>query len=381
MEPKDMTETSDKTGMRISRLGFEKIFYHPEHLDQILRAGDAYPVHLELGLVNYCNHNCTFCYASRSMFRAKGNNRIRIDRQKLRKVIDEMASYGLKSATLVGSGEPTLHPEVIDIIRDIKETGVEVALFSNGSGLHAALNREIIRNCTFIRFSLTGASPEIHSLVHGATDYLRVVGNIRDLVKLRGSRKMPTIGIQYVLGSYSAPDVIKGAEQARELQVDYFEIKPCFPAPGNSTQIPNTLPVDRAVTLMRQAKQLETDDFKVYAKEEQLHGVFTNLKERIYDTCPGCCTTTTLEADLNLYLCDNQKVHDFIIGNLAADSFSEVWHSEKRKRLISSLDVSSCPPRCRMDPLNTLIQQIRKGTVAVPAELPPPVPELHHNYL
>jgi len=365
----------------IDRLSFEKIFYQKDHLDQLLTIGEAYPIHLDLGLVNYCNHDCTFCYAKRSMFDSMGVPRQRIEIGRLMEIIEEMAGLGLKSVTLVGSGEPTLHPQTHQIIAGIHERGVEVGIFTNGSGLRPDVNQALVEHCKFVRFSLTGASRRVHDIVHANGDYEKILGNICQLVEFRGARRFPTLGIQFVLASYSAEDVVRGAEQARDLGVDYYEIKPVFPSVGKTDQLPNTLASEDAITLMMEAKKYETPSFKVYAKSDQLKGAYANIDDRIYDDCPGCRTSTTLESDFKLYICDNQKAPQYCFGNLGEQSFEEVWNGNQRKEILEFLNVHKCPPHCRMDPLNVIIQQIRNGDLAVPEKLGAPDEDIHPNFL
>lgn len=363
----------------IDRLSFEKLFYFPEHLSSLVADEDAYPIHMQLGTVNFCNHDCTFCYAARSMFDGQGVDRTRVDVERLFEIIEETRELGLRSATLVGSGEPTLHPRIADIITGIHERGIEVGLFTNGSCISDRTAEAIADHATFVRFSLTGATPQIHNLVHANGDFERVIGNIEKIARARKGR-FPTLGSQFVLASYSAPDLVKGAELAKSLGLDYFEIKPCYVAPGKPDQLPNTLSITEAKALIDQAAAFADDNFQVYGKFDQLRKVFTDRDDRSYDDCPGHKTTAVLEADFNLYICVNHKIEKYCFGNLRDKSFSEVWHGSRRKEILESLDVHQCQPRCRQDPINKIVHEIRIGERIIPLNLPEPDPELHPNF-
>ncbi len=364
----------------IDRLSFEKIFYFPTYLDKLVRDENAYPVHLQLGTVNYCNHDCTFCYAARSMFDAKDVPRTSIDVERLMELAQELFELGLRSVTLVGSGEPTLHPRVDEIITGLAELGLDVGMFTNGSCLTEKTARAIVDHMTFVRFSMTGATPQVHDLVHANGDFDRVVANMKKLADMR-TGSFPTLGSQFILASYSAPDVCKGAELAKSLGFDYFEIKPAYVAPDKPDQLENTLSIEEARELMLQAKELEDDGFKVYAKVDQMTGVFTHVDDRPYDDCPGHKTNAVLEADFDLYICSNQKSRDFCFGNLKERSFKEVWHGENRRDILRRLNVHECQPHCRMDPVNKIVHEVRTGQRFVPLNLPQPDPELHPNFL
>lgn len=370
----------------IERLSFEKLFYFPEYLDKLVNAEEACPVHLQLGTVNYCNHDCTFCYAARSMFDAQEIPRTRIDVERLMEIIDEMRELGLRSATLIGSGEPTLHPHVDEIITGLHDRGLDVGMFTNGSCLTDKTARAIVDHMTFVRFSMTGASRAVHDVVHANGDFERVVANIEKLVRLRVGA-FPTLGSQFVLASYSAPDVVEGARLAKSLGLDYYEIKPCYVAPDKPNQLENTLAGDEARELMLEAKTFEDENFKVYAKVDQMQGVFAARDDRRrfhyrpYDDCPGHKTNAVLEADFNIYFCSNHKTDDFCLGNLRGQSFKEVWQGERRREIIRTLDVHQCEPHCRMDPVNKIVHEIRVGERLIPLNLPKPDPQTHPNFL
>lgn len=364
----------------INRLSFEKIFYYPEYLTDLVKGHDTYPVHLQLGTVNYCNHDCTFCYAARSMFNAQQIPRTRIDVPRLFEVVEQMIEKGLRSATLIGSGEPTLHPDIATIIRGLKERGLDLGMFTNGSCITDATADAIAECMTFVRFSFTGASREVHDLVHANGDFERVEANIRKIVERRSSG-LPTLGSQFVLASYSAQDVVRGAALAKDMGLDYYEIKPAYVAPDKPDQLENTLSISEANALMEEARQFEDEGFSVYAKARQLEGVFAGADDRPYNDCPGHQTNAVLEADFNLYFCSNHKTEDFCIGSVAEESFEFVWNGARRREIIDSLNVHTCEPHCRMDPLNKIVQSIRVGGRDIPVNLPKPDEQLHVKFL
>ena len=371
------TQPSEAT---VDRLSFDKVMYLPDHLRRLVAGEDAYPIHMQIGPVNYCNHDCTFCYAARSMFDAQNEPRTRIDVERLLRIVEEMHGLGLRAVTLVGAGEPTLHPRIADIIEGITDRGVEVGLFTNGSCLTDKSLRAIVDCCTFVRFSMTGATPDVHHLVHANGDFERVVENIRRVSAAR-HRRFPTLGSQFILASYSAPDVIDAVRLARSLGLDYFEIKPCYVAPDKPDQLENTLSSQEAERLIEEALALSDDGFRVYGKVEQHRAVAAGVDDRSYDDCPGHQSTAVLEADLNLYICVNHKTPDFAFGNLAEQTFRKVWHGRRRRDILDGLCVHECQPRCRQDPLNRLVQEIRVGDRTIPLNLPEPDPETHPYFV
>ena len=370
-------QTAEKS---IDRLSFEKVLYFPEHVRQLVAGEHAYPLHMQIGPVNYCNHDCTFCFAARTMFDAKRTERTRIDVDRLLEIVDEMHGLGLRAVTLVGAGEPTLHPRISEIVEGIGRMGVGVGLYTNGSCINDECAAALARYATFIRFSMTGASPEIHRRVHGTGDFERVVENIRKIARLRQGR-FPTLGSQFVLASYSAADVLKAAKLAKSLGMDYFEVKPAYVTPDKPDQLENTLKVEEARALCDEVEQYADDKFAVCCKWEQVEKVIANRDDREYDDCPGHMSSAVLEADLELYICVNQKIPEFSFGNLTRQSFKEVWHGLRRQELLERLNVHECIPRCRQDPLNRIVHEIRIGQRTIPVDLGEPNPDLHVDFV
>lgn len=71
-----------------------------------------------------------------------------------RRVLEELADFGLKSVCLTG-GEPLLHPELVDICRLTKEAGVGVVINTNGL-LLGKRSGELVENVDEINVSIDG---------------------------------------------------------------------------------------------------------------------------------------------------------------------------------------------------------------------------------
>ena len=300
----------------MQRLSFEKIFYHKEHLNEVLSGSTGvFPIHLELGLTNFCNHNCEFCYAAGSKFTADpSRRRVEIDTDRLGEIIREMRSLGVRSTNLVGSGESTLHRDFVQIIAGIRQADVEIGLFTNGSNVKGDIARAVADHLTFVRFSFTGAGSAVHKRAQGADDYLQIISNIDRLVRRRGQAKLPTIGVQFILTEYSAGDLFRAIDMARELGIDYFQVKPVFPQRGSPAKTCG-LDLLKATQLVHEAKLREGDGLEIHIKPEQMRLVSENITARPYEKCRGSLTTTVLEATL------------YRLANVPSSSMFTVLHS------------------------------------------------------
>lgn len=79
-------------------------------------------------ITNYCNQDCSFCFASGLM--KKGGVK-EMSLEKYEEILDSLRKNGVNRVFLMG-GEPTLHTKFKKIIKLAEEKGFEIELFTNG---------------------------------------------------------------------------------------------------------------------------------------------------------------------------------------------------------------------------------------------------------
>lgn len=110
----------------MDRLGAEKAICHAERLIEIREKGDTYPVHMAIGITDYCCHKCIFCNTE---FATADTERIHsIDANVLINFLMEAKDAGLKAVTICGSGEPLIHPHIDEILYGIHDIGLEIGI-------------------------------------------------------------------------------------------------------------------------------------------------------------------------------------------------------------------------------------------------------------
>ena len=93
------------------RMDSHKLIYHPETVARWLKGDNIYPIEIEIGLTNACNHRCIFCAVDYTGYQPD-----RIGSEVLIRNLKEMVPKGVKSIIYAGEGEPLLHREAPDII-------------------------------------------------------------------------------------------------------------------------------------------------------------------------------------------------------------------------------------------------------------------------
>ena len=356
----------------------KKIFIHHDRVQQLRDTGDTVPVHLTVGLTNYCQHKCPWCYIN---FDQAGANSQRsgagdADRKainaddRLIEAVLEAKDLGLKAITFVGDGEPTLHKKFAQYAQRLSESGLDLGIFSNLSTRKKEVLDAISRHFFFVRCSLDSANADYHKRSHGTDDFDLIINNIRYLVKQKrdNGHVSPVIGIQYVTNRDNFMDLPDAAELYRDLGVDYMTIKPMYKNELNVAHKDNDLTFEEVQPFMMRAEKKATQDFKVYAKYSQFMETLGRKTNNAvyYKKCLATPLSPYLDENGNVEMCGNLKGRGFTLGNIYEQSFADIWFSEHRKRCLAKIDLYKCPAGCRLDPLNkTLWDTLHPDTQVV----------------
>lgn len=83
-------------------------------------------------LSRYCNRHCSFCFAQKRLGKqAATGGETFMSRDNIRKIIETLKRSGDMVLKLLG-GEPTLHPEFVEIVQEAVDNGFSVHVFTNG---------------------------------------------------------------------------------------------------------------------------------------------------------------------------------------------------------------------------------------------------------
>lgn len=140
-----------------------------------------YPTNLQIELTTDCNLKCSYCY--RNAGEIKKNNQLKTD--KLFKILDSLHNVGLQSIELTG-GEPTLHPDFIEIMNFCAKKFAIIGLLTNGTLITEELALKMLdfKEKMVISISLDAHTSEIHDQRRGVKgSFEKTCKNIRLLAK------------------------------------------------------------------------------------------------------------------------------------------------------------------------------------------------------
>lgn len=154
-------------------------------------------------VTNYCNQNCSFCFANELMTKDMVKEMNIIDYKKL---LDYLKKNGSKKVYLMG-GEPTLHSNFKDLIDISVKEGFGVELFTNAN-FSEETEKYLFKNCNNI------------SMFHvniGAPSYLTEVKNkkINDFIKKVSERSV--VSLETTIGSLDKTKYLEIFKKAEDI--------------------------------------------------------------------------------------------------------------------------------------------------------------------
>jgi len=319
---------------------------------------DFAPASINLDITTACNYACDHCVDMEIL-----NQGIKYNHENLLSSIGLMAEKGLRSVIVIGGGEPTLYPKFGEVMRFMKSLGLQVSVVSNGSGQKKILEiADCLEETDWVRLSLDAASDDIFQRMHKPKKGItldEICSYVPEIKKVNPRFKF---GFSYIVtwkGAFindtniveNIHEVAAAAKRARDYQFDYISLKPFLTrAPDNNAEIVDLNErnadfdriVERLLAAVEEARQYETDDFKVYATTNLK--VLANRSYRDYTQQPHTCHMQFFRqvlSPLGMYNCPvyrNQK-HGYV-GSKEAYSTPERYDETRGRtaKLIGSFD-------------------------------------------
>ncbi len=332
-----------------------KLVYHYDRLSELFNSGQTRPVHVTVGLTNYCNHKCTWCYID---FVKDIKHRVNADFDKMLLALQDAKSMGAKAMTLVGDGEPTLYPRFAEFVETASRMGYDIGLFTNGGWKDDAVTEAIIKNLRFVRFSVDAATHDKHKATHLTNDFEQVLENISSISKNKPSGL--AVGVQFAVNEHNIDDVVSAAKLYGEIGVDYISYKPVYKNDLNEQHAENMVQAEKLKNALQEAKQFENKNFGVYWKSWQMESlVYDKNSSRGYDKCLAVWLSPYIDEDGRVEFCGNLKGRGFTIGNIYEKSFKDIWGSKEHLDSVVRIDLEQCPRGCKLHGINLKLAEIQ----------------------
>ena len=358
-----------------------KLQWHKDRVNAWLRGERIAPITIDCALTRRCTYRCVYCYGQ-----LQANDEKKMTKDVIFRFLDDAAEIGVKAISFVSDGESTCSPYLYDAILRGKKNGLDMALGTNGYLLKSEKLKDILPALTYLRFNISAAEPGRYAYIMGCKeDYFYKVRNIvEECVKIKRVNSLDvTIGLQMVLMPDFADQVVPLAEMGKELGVDYVVIKHCSDDENGSLGVDYTK-YHSLIGVLEEAEKLSSDNYLVKAKWSKI----LSEGKRKYSQCYGPPLIMQLSGSGLVAPCGmffNKKYKKFHIGNIADNSFKEIWLSDRYWEVIDLLasekfDAKTmCGSLCLQHKVNEFLWDLKKGNNVLVE--PPGDPPMHVNFI
>jgi GTP 3',8-cyclase len=320
----------------------------------------VYPLYMEISPIGACNHRCIFCALDYMEYKS-----VRLPIDIMGERFKELASCGVKSVMFAGEGEPLLHPHMDKMVADAVDSGLDVALTSNGVLMNKTFTSDCLAALKWIKISFNAGTPGTYARLHKTKegDFHRVVSNLQRAVDMRREKELSvTIGMQLLLLPENASEVETLARIARdEIGLDYLVVKPYSQHLHSLTKRYQGLSYGDYLGMRSKLERLSNNDFDLIFRSSAMH---RNGTRKTYRQCYSTPVFWGyVQSDGSVYTCSTHLGDSrFRIGNLIEQSFREIWESKARQEnfrlVLDHLDVAKCRINCRMDACNRYLWEL-----------------------
>lgn len=304
-----------------------KIIYN---LDNIV---SRKPITADIFLNSACNNKCPYCtYA-----RYKQRSSTYMTFKDFERNITILLENGVKGVILTGGGEPTISPDFDKITDFLEQNSIPYGINTNFNMFKAI-------KPNYLKISLDGYDRESYQKARGVDRYDIVLTNIKEYLKYRRMSKPGTfktsVGIQTV--ATSVVDAVRFYEAHKELDVDYFNIRPMESTCGKYYQDAHASNERNAI--LSYLQELNKLDSRVCINYKW-HEVKTQ-----FDKCYANFSQIAVNENSEVMYCCHKPYE--IIGRL---DDKDIW--EKRERFQTNMQMCDVP--CRLTAPNNFIQSLQ----------------------
>ena len=342
-----------------------KLAWHLDRVAQWERGLRIAPITIDMALTRACNFACGYCYAM-----LQENDRQIITRDVIYRFLDDCAEIGVKGISLVSDGESTISPVFVDAVRRGSQLGLSMAVGTNGLALIRPRLEEVLPHLTYLRVNISAGEKARYAEIMGVKPdwFDRVCQNIQDMVAIKRARGLAvTIGLQMVVMPSYADQILPLARLGQRLRPDYLILKHC------SDNEDGDLGVDYAAyeglhETLRAAEALSDEAYRVVVKWSKIAA----RGQRTYQRCYGPPFMIQISGSGLVAPCGmlfNVRYKKFLIGNICAESWKDIWSSDRYWEVMNYLASPSfdaqqmCGSLCLQHKVNEVLDDHQKGLI------------------
>jgi radical SAM protein with 4Fe4S-binding SPASM domain len=135
---------------------------------------------MEIEFSRACNFRCVYCYQEN---RTAGPDEL--SRQEIEDVIIQAKDLGARKIIILG-GEPSIYPDLIEMLRFIGRHGLEIEMFTNGSGVTDELAAVLAAEKVRVVLKMNSRVAEVQDRLASTRDAFSVINRALDCLRRAG---------------------------------------------------------------------------------------------------------------------------------------------------------------------------------------------------
>ncbi len=214
------------SGKELTQLQNDNSKLNIEELEQGKTVLASYPRRLVFELTNACNLNCVMCGRNAADFKPTVFDMdIFRSFEPLMDIVEEV--------TLMGWGEPTIHPHFTEMLEIINNHSARKYFCSNGMNLKKIKDAIFDYNVDVFAVSLDGATDETNSRIRRGSDIKQITEDLKDIERIKKERGLKYPWINFVFCAMRSnirelPDLVRlaaeiGIEEVKVVYLTVFE--------------------------------------------------------------------------------------------------------------------------------------------------------------
>ncbi len=162
-----------------------------EEMEKGLRVLSSMPRRLVLELTNACNINCVMCGRNSAKFAPTS---FRLEwLQYLEPILDV-----IEEVTLMGWGEPTVHPHFVEMLKLIHRHNTRIYFCTNGMRLKNLTDAIFENQVDVFAVSVDGAKPETNDRIRRGARLTEIVESLRTIKKIKAQKGLSYPYVNFV---------------------------------------------------------------------------------------------------------------------------------------------------------------------------------------
>lgn len=166
-----------------------------------------------------CNFNCIYCYVKN-----EGHARKELTKDEIRDVLIQSKQLGSRKTIILG-GEPMLYPHILEMVRFIKELGMEIELFTNGTNITESVAKVFSELGVAVVLKMNTTDEKLQDIMSGKKGAYKHIHEAFRNLKTAGYPYSCPMGVSTIICRQNINELVDMWKWLREQRImPYFEM-------------------------------------------------------------------------------------------------------------------------------------------------------------